>query len=347
MAVTFTNYAPFDDGAGSSLTEDGWRAMMRYQIQTGVLRNIDNELMVYGDSTGMQVKVKTGQCVITGHWGQVSSEATLTIAAAHATLARRDLVVARADFTNNLIELDVITGTAAASPVVPVLTRNTAVYEIPLAVVQVDAAVVTIAAAKVLDARQWGGPLTSPQSDDYLLFGDRVSSCARSLVNGNTTSLNNVTYFVRMQSSLDQTVSKIRFYTTTARVSGTAEMKIFYNGWRQDMLYSSVGVTGDLNVNFGAVTGTVDERTLTSPISLRAGETVVVAMRFAGTSTAPVFAGLDVSSGIGANANALLNGGSSTHMTTGFKTAAMPSTPLNIIDGTWATRDRYFWCALA
>lgn len=347
MAVTFTNYAPFDDGAGSSLTEDGWRAMMRYQVQTGVLRNIDNELMVYGDSTGMQVKVKTGQCVITGHWGQVSSEATLTIAAAHPTLARRDLVVARADFTNNLIELDVITGTAAASPVVPVLTRNTAVYEIPLAVVQVDAAVVTIAAAKVLDARQWGGPLTPPVSDDFLLFGDRISPCNRASVNGNAATINTNVYFVRMQSALDQTVSKIRFYATTARVGGSStELKIFYNGARQDMLQSSVTVT-DLT-NFGTSVGAIDERTLTAPISLRAGEHVVVMMRFAGTSTAPVFAGLDVSAGIGANANALLNGSSTTNMTCGFKSGGtMPSTPLNILDGTWATRDRYFWCALS
>lgn len=347
MAVTFSAYTPFDAGPGSNAMESQWRAMMRHQIQNGVLRNVDEEMLAYGDSTGMQVKVKTGQVVITGHWGQVASELTLPIAAAHATLPRRDLVVARVDYTNNLIELDVVTGTAASSPIVPSLTRNTSVWEIPLAIVQVDAAVVTIAASKVMVARQWGGPQAPTMSDERLMHGDRLSSFPRALCNGNAATNNNICYFVTMTSALDQTVSKIRFYTTTARVSGTAEMKIFYNGWRQDMLYSSIGVTGDLNVNFGAVTGAVDERTLTSPISLRAGELVVVMMRFAGTTTAPVFAGLDVSTGIGANANALLNSGSSSGMTTGFKTTTMPSTPLNIIDGSWATRDRYFWCALA
>ena len=344
MAVTFDQYAPFDAGPGANAMESQWRAMMRYQVQNGVLRNVGNELSVYGDSTGMQVKVRTGQVVVTGHWGAQDAEDTLTIAAAHATLARRDLVVARVDYTNNLLELDVITGTAAATPIVPSLTRNTTVWEIPLAVVQVDAAAVTIAANKVFDARQWGGPLTSATSDDMLLHGDKLSPCPRSLCNGDITAANGNLYFIKMQSTLDQTVSSIKFYVTTARVGGTAELKIFYNGWRDDMFFSSVTPTFS---NFGQGAGQITTGTF-SPISLRAGEMVVVMMRFASTTTAPLFAGLDVSAGIGANANNLLNAGNTTSMTCAFKnTASMPSTPLNIIDGTWSSRDRYFWCALS
>lgn len=338
-------YTPFDNGPGANAQEDQWRALMRYQVQTGVLRNVDQELQVYGDSTGMQVKVRIGQCLITGHWGRITAEDTLPITAAHATLARRDIVVARADFLFNNISLDVVTGTAASSPVAPALTRNTSQWEIPLAIVQVDAGVSTIAANKVLDARQFGGILSPPVSDDFLLFGDRISPCNRAAVNGNAATVNTNAYFVRMQSPIDQTVSKIRFYSTTARSGGTSDLRIFYNGYRQDMFNSSMTVT-DLT-NFGSITGSVDERTLSSPISLRAGEHVVVMIRFASTATAPVFAGLDVSTGIGANANALLNQGSSAGMTCGFKTTTIPSAPLNIIDGSWTTRDRYFWCALA
>lgn len=338
-------YTPFDNGPGANAQEDQWRAMMRYQVQTGVLRNVDQELQVYGDSTGMQVKVRIGQCLITGHWGRITAEDTLPVTAAHASLARRDLVVARVDFLFNNISLDVVTGTAAASPVAPALTRNTSQWEIPLAIIQVDAGVSTIAAAKVLDARQFGGILSPPVSDDFLLFGDRISPCNRGAVNGNAATVNTNSYFVRMQSPIDQTVSKIRFYSTTARSGGTSDLRIFYNGYRQDMFNSSMTVT-DLT-NFGSITGSVDERTLSSPISLRAGEHVVVMIRFASTTTAPVFAGLDVSTGIGANANALLNQGASTGMTCGFKATTIPSAPLNIIDGSWTTRDRYFWCALA
>lgn len=344
MATSFAEYVPFDAGAGANAMESQWRAMMRYQIQNGVLRNVDNELAVYGDSTGMQVKVKTGQCVITGHWGKVSTETTLAIAAAHATNPRRDLVVARVDYTNNLIELDVVSGTAAATPIVPSLTRNTDVWEIPLAVVQVDAAAVTIAANKVIDTRQWGGPLTSATSDDMLSFGDKLSPCPRSLCNGEIGTGNGNLYMIKMQSTLDQVVSSIKFYVTTARVGGTGELKIFYNGWRDDMFYSSVTPTFS---NFGMNAAQITTGTF-SPISLRAGEMVAVVMRFASTTTAPQFAGLNVSAGIGANANNLLNAGATTGLTCAFKnTASMPSTPLNLIDGTWGTRDRYFWCALS
>jgi hypothetical protein len=337
-------YVPFDAGPGANAQEDQWRAMMRYQVQNGVLRNVDNELAVYGDSTGMQVKVKTGQVVITGHWGKTTTEDVLPIAAAHATLPRRDLVVARVDYADNEVELDVVTGTAASTPIVPSLTRNTSVWEIPLAVVQVDALAVTIAANKVFDARQWGGPLTSATSDDMLLHGDRLSPCARSLCNGDVGTLNGTVYFIKMQSTLDQMVSSIKFYVTTARVGGTAELKIFYNGWRDDMFFSSVTPTFS---NFGMSAGQITTGTF-SPISLRAGEMVAVMIRFNSTTTAPVFAGLDVSAGIGANANNLLNAGNTTSMTCGFKNgASMPSTPLSIIDGTWASRDRYFWCALS
>jgi len=346
VALDFDEYCPFDAGPGADAQEDQWRSMWRYQVQNGVLRNVDNELQAYGDSSGMQVKVKTGQVVITGHWGKTTAEDVLPITAAHATLARRDLVVVRADFVNNKIVNDVITGTPASTPVNPQVTRNTSIWEIPVAIVTVAAAASTVSAANVLDARQWGGPVSSAQSDDFLLFGDRVSPCSRGSVNGFASTVNSNTYFIRMQSALDQTVSKVRFFSTTARVAGTAEMKIFYNGYRQDMLNSSIQAT-DLT-NFGSTLSTIDERTLTAPISLRAGEHVVVMMRFASTSTAPVFAGLDVSSGItGANANVLLNNTNTTNMTCGFKTTTMPNTPLNILDGTWTLRDRYFWCALA
>jgi hypothetical protein len=101
----------------------------------------------------MQVKVATGQAWMRGHFGQSTSIKTLPIAAAHATLARKDIVVLRADFVDNEIEVDVITGTAAASPVAPSTTQNTSVWETLLAIVDVPAAAVTITSGNVVDYR--------------------------------------------------------------------------------------------------------------------------------------------------------------------------------------------------
>lgn len=160
MAVSLDSYMPFDSGAGANVMEAGWRSFMRHMFgpQTwgsGVLRGVDNTCQVYADSSGMQCKVKTGEVWIRGHWGQCTSDKTLAVAAAHATLARKDRAIARADFTNNRVEFDVLTGTASGSPSPPTLTQDTGKWEISLGIIDVDAAAVTIAAGKALDARHY------------------------------------------------------------------------------------------------------------------------------------------------------------------------------------------------
>lgn len=154
MATTFDTYAPFDAGAGANVTEDTWRRLIIHAGKpSGVIRGFDLALQVFGDSSGMQVKCPTGQVWIQGHWGAVANTKTLPIAAAHATLARKDLVVARADFVNNRVELDVLTGTPAASPNLNTVTQNNSICEIALAEVQVAAAATSIAAGNVVDKR--------------------------------------------------------------------------------------------------------------------------------------------------------------------------------------------------
>lgn len=150
MASTLEVYAPFDAGPGANVTEDTWRKFMKNnQGGSGVLRGVLNDFTVFADTTGMQVKVQSGECWIQGHWGTNSSTVTLPIAAAHASLARKDRVILRADFAANRIELDVLTGTASGSPAVPGLTQNTSMWETSLAVVDVPATDTSIDAAQV------------------------------------------------------------------------------------------------------------------------------------------------------------------------------------------------------
>lgn len=154
MAVTFDTYAPFDAGAGANVTEDLWRKMiMGAGPASGVLRGRDSALAVFGDSSGLQVKVPTGQVWINGHWGAVTSTKTIPLVAANATNPRKDLIVARADFVNNRVELDALTGTPAGSPTLPTVTRNTSIYEVPLAEIAVAAAASTISSGNVTDRR--------------------------------------------------------------------------------------------------------------------------------------------------------------------------------------------------
>lgn len=167
MATVITGY-PFDSGTGAAVQEGEWSRMEQHKGSQGVQPNVLNEFEVYADSSGMQVKVKTGHALIKGNFaGNLTSEQTLSIATAHATLDRIDAVIIRIDWADNEIELDVLTGTPAASPVAPTLTQTEfTVWEFLLAYVDVGAAVSTIAAGDVSDERVFA------RNDGTPNFGD-------------------------------------------------------------------------------------------------------------------------------------------------------------------------------
>lgn len=151
-------YAPFDTGRGADMTESVWRFMFRHIYDDGVIATQKypaegDELKVFANSTGMQVHVRPGECWIQGHWGEILSQRTLPITASNPSLDRIDFVVARNNFITNRIELDVVLGTPAASPTPPPLTRNSSIWEIPLALVRVPAGATTISASDITDYR--------------------------------------------------------------------------------------------------------------------------------------------------------------------------------------------------
>jgi hypothetical protein len=215
MAVTLNSYAPFDTGAGANVTEATWRDMMRHMHQgaSGVIRGFANEFSVYADSSGMQVKVRTGECWMRGHWGTSTAEKTLPIATAHATFARKDRVVLRADFTNNRIEVDVLTGTAAASPSAPAVSQTSVVWETSLSVVDVPAAVSTISSARPVDNRVY----TTAQARYYNSVLQSVPNATFTKVLLNTVDYQSgdVTY---NSSSTDYTLLRAGLWTITANL---------------------------------------------------------------------------------------------------------------------------------
>jgi len=165
--MTITSY-PFDS---SSSYEAQWTKMARLWRPDGPAYEILNKLETYGDSTGMQVKVKTGGAWIKGHYMESSAIETLAIAAADATNPRIDLVVVRLSWPSNTIILAVLTGTPAGSPAVPALTQTDGTtWEIALAQVYVAASVSTITAGNVTDARSLTY-LNERISKQIILFG--------------------------------------------------------------------------------------------------------------------------------------------------------------------------------
>lgn len=148
-------FGPFNNGVGASMFEAQWSNMMRTIISDGVVKSYLNELEIYADSTGMQVKAKTGGGWIKGHYYQNDAEETLALTTANPTLGRWDLVVLEVDWTksDNQMSVVVIAGTPAASPALPSLTQSTSKWQIALAKVVVGAGVTTINAGNITDSR--------------------------------------------------------------------------------------------------------------------------------------------------------------------------------------------------
>jgi hypothetical protein len=145
-------------------------------IGEGVIVGKGLELETFADSTGMNVKVKSGEALVRGHYYSSSAEETITVLASDLTNPRIDLIVLRLDPSVNSIILAIKAGTPAVSPIVPALTQTeTAVYEIPLARVNVAAGAVTIIAENVTDSRSLFTPYTGQSAGEaissFLLIG--------------------------------------------------------------------------------------------------------------------------------------------------------------------------------
>lgn len=161
--VAFTDYGPFDAGIGANRTESWWRDYARNFLTDGVLNGEQNELETFGDSTGLQVKVRSGRIFIRSHWARLASETTLAIDSNTSGNPRIDRVVARVDASNNIVELDVLKGTPAGSPTAPAVATGAGdVWEVSLAQVAVANSASTITAANVTDERIYAMPGGAP-----------------------------------------------------------------------------------------------------------------------------------------------------------------------------------------
>jgi hypothetical protein len=151
-----TSY-PFD---GMTVDEQQWSELAAFWQDNGVNASgpSANQCLVFGDATGLQVKMSAGQAFIRGAFYENTAEQTITISANSSGSPRIDRVVLRRSYTSNTIVATVIEGTPGASPQPPGLTRvSGGIWEIPLASVRVNSGAVTITAGNVTDERLFMG----------------------------------------------------------------------------------------------------------------------------------------------------------------------------------------------
>lgn len=147
-----TRYGFFDSVAGDRIYSSAdWAAIHKSFLKDGPVMGYQGEMYVKPASpAAMSVKVSLGAAFIQGRYFEVyTSEETVALAAAHATLARIDRIVLRLDYTARTIALAALTGTAAVTPVAPALTQTGSTWEIELAQVAVAALATSITAANI------------------------------------------------------------------------------------------------------------------------------------------------------------------------------------------------------
>lgn len=150
-------YFPFDSGAGGSVTEAEWRQMARLWLSGGVIRGeLDGgAVSQHAAGANKSVDVASLQAWVDGHFFQSDAVENLTIADNASGNPRIDRIVIHADFTANTIALQVVQGTAAATPTPPALTQSSSAWEIPLAQVAVANGFTSIADANITDDREY------------------------------------------------------------------------------------------------------------------------------------------------------------------------------------------------
>lgn len=157
---------PFDDGPGSTITEDQWSYLMRDAVGTGVHEfgttfggptapgPNGSQLRVFSLAEPGIIRVNPGRASINGfHYQQSATEIVAVTANSNPTLDRLDILILRLDLDTNEIALQTRLGVPSGSPSQPALQAN----ELLLASYLVRASSNTVLDSDVNDRRTFVG----------------------------------------------------------------------------------------------------------------------------------------------------------------------------------------------
>ncbi|MCE5343869.1 MAG: hypothetical protein LLF96_09875 [Eubacteriales bacterium] len=129
------------------------RFLARY-FRNGVFGNDSTSFQIVAHN-GMTVTVHPGFANINGRQVYEESDRVLTVQAAEANLDRIDTVVLRLDLSLSALNIDlyIVKGVAALTPVAPTLTRNASVYELGLANLMIAKNTTAVSQERITDTR--------------------------------------------------------------------------------------------------------------------------------------------------------------------------------------------------
>lgn len=160
---------------GRTVTDLQWETIARGFAADGIFGSPDDPTIIFGDSTGRQVKIRANRSGLVGGHGwssDPSSDETVAIAANSSGLTRTDYVVLRLTRSTWSVAVAVVQGNPGSGA--PSINRSTAsngLWDMPLALVTVANGATTISAANVTWTGTWIGPASIVQVNDASLVG--------------------------------------------------------------------------------------------------------------------------------------------------------------------------------
>lgn len=121
-------------------------------VSNGIFYASTTNLQVTTGS-GMAVSIAAGSAWINGYRYENTEALSKTLTTANGSFPRIDRIVIRWSLLNRNMVAAVLTGTAAATPTAPALTRNPNVYELCLADILVPQAATSITLGNITDTR--------------------------------------------------------------------------------------------------------------------------------------------------------------------------------------------------
>jgi hypothetical protein len=143
-------------------------------IGEGIRKGAGDELEPFADSSGLNMKVRSGESMVRGHYYKSTGLETLVISTPDLANPRIDNVVLELDPIANTILLKVIAGTPASSPAPPDLVQtDSLIWQQLIAEVSVSAGATTITSGNVSNKRTFlaSGGGESTLSNTFLLMG--------------------------------------------------------------------------------------------------------------------------------------------------------------------------------
>ena len=121
-------------------------------VSNGIFYKVSTNLQV-SPGSGFAVSVAAGMAWINGYRYENTDALNIPLTTANGSNPRIDRVVVRLSSVNRNIQLAVVDGTPATTPVAPALTRTSDVYELCIAEVLVPTAATSIIANNITDTR--------------------------------------------------------------------------------------------------------------------------------------------------------------------------------------------------